>query len=67
MSERMIEEKLNAAFQHATPDALDAILADCGQRKGHVIQMTEKRKINRGMKTFLAAHCGDGYGKHHRK
>ena len=49
MKNREMEEKIKTAFQHAAPDVLESVLSDCGEQKGTVITLTEKKKIR---------HCG---------
>lgn len=45
MKNREMEEKIKTAFQHAAPDVLESVLSDCGEQKGTVITLTEKKKI----------------------
>ena len=40
-----MEAKIKQAFEHAAPDVLESVLSDCGEQKGTVIVMKE-RKIN---------------------
>lgn len=44
MTEQELEQRLQDAFAHATPDVLDAVLSDCEGQKGTVIVMTEQKK-----------------------
>ena len=50
---REMEEKIKTAFQHAAPDVLESVLSDCGEQKGTVITLTEKKKI----RWIKAARC----------
>ncbi len=46
MTEKEIMEKLRRAYNHGTPEVLDAVLSDCKEQKGQGIVMmkTKKRK-----------------------
>jgi len=44
MTKREINKKIRQAFDHATPDVLDAVLSDCKEQKGRVFVMTEANK-----------------------
>ena len=47
MTNNDVENRVEAAFSRLAPDAFDAVLSDCGSRKGQVIMMTEKKRPNR--------------------
>ena len=42
MTNNDVENRVEAAFSRLAPDAFDAVLSDCGSRKGQVIMMTEQ-------------------------
>ena len=44
MTDRELNEKLRQAYEHATPDVLDAVLSDCNEQKGRVVSMTTEKK-----------------------
>ncbi len=56
---RRIEDKINQAFEHATPDILDRILSDIDNEKGNVIIMTnttnKNNKFIKGLSAVAAA------------
>lgn len=55
MKPRNIDHAVRQAFTNATPNVLDSVLSDCGQQKGTVIVMTERKKISWGKKLAAIA------------
>ncbi len=55
MMHRDINKAVNQAFTKATPNVLSAVLSDCGEQKGTVIVMTEKRNLSWGKRIAAMA------------
>ena len=55
MTDRELNEKLRQAYEHATPDVLDAVLSDCNEQKGRVVSMTTEKKKNAWLRPLIAA------------
>ncbi len=49
-----IENSLQGAFQNATPDLMDSILAECENEKGRILTMTNEKKFARFTKWAVA-------------
>ena len=68
MTDRELNEKLRQAYEHATPDALDAVLSDCNEQKGRVVSMTTEKKKKTWLRPLIAAAAclclllGGGFG-----
>ena len=68
MTDRELNEKLRQAYEHATPDVLDAVLSDCNEQKGRVVSMTTEKKKNAWLRPLIAAAAclclllGGGFG-----
>lgn len=68
MTDRELNEKLQQAYEHATPDVLDAVLSDCNEQKGRVVSMTTEKKKNAWLRPLIAAAAclclllGGGFG-----
>ena len=45
MKKQDVEDKVRQAFTHATPDALDAVLAGCEGQSAEVTVLAEKRPM----------------------
>ena len=53
-----IESSLKEAFQNATPDLMDSILAECENEKGRILTMTNEKRFSRFTKwTVATAAC----------
>lgn len=48
-----IESSLKEAFQNATPDLMDSILADCENEKGRILTMTEEKRFFKQKKSYI--------------
>ena len=48
MMQKKVDHAVKQAFTKITPNVLDTVLSDCGQQKGTVIVMTEKKKLHWG-------------------
>ncbi len=55
MTDRELNEKLRQAYEHATPDVLDAVLSDCNEQKGRVVSMTTEKKKKAWLRPLIAA------------
>lgn len=53
--QKKVDHAVKQAFTKITPNVLDTVLSDCGQQKGTVIVMTEKKKIPFGRKLAAMA------------
>ena len=68
MTDRELNEKLRQAYEHATPDVLDAVLSDCNEQKGRVVSMTTEKKKKAWLRPLIAAAAclclllGGGFG-----
>ena len=68
MTDRELNEKLRQAYEHATPDVLDAVLSDCNEQKGRVVSMTTEKKKKTWLRPLIAAAAclclllGGGFG-----
>ena len=68
MTDRELNEKLRQAYEHATPDVLDAVLSDCNEQKGRVVSMTTEKKRKTWLRPLIAAAAclclllGGGFG-----
>ena len=68
MTDRELNEKLRQAYEHATPDVLDAVLSDCNEQKGRVVSMTTGKKKKTWLRPLIAAAAclclllGGGFG-----
>ncbi|MBE6672135.1 MAG: hypothetical protein E7599_01245 [Ruminococcaceae bacterium] len=49
-----IEEKLKSAFESATPNLVDSILAECENKKGRILAMTNEKRFSRFTKWAAA-------------
>lgn len=54
MKNKPIEQRIKAAFTHAVPDVLDAVLSSCDKQKGKVLLMQEKKRGNPWVKRVVA-------------
>ena len=57
MTDQELERRLRDAVDHAAPDQLQSILSSCGERKGTVIPMTEKKTNKKRFARMAAAAC----------
>ena len=55
MTDQELNEKIRQAYEHATPDVLDAVLSDCAEQKGRVVVMTTEKKKKTWLRPLLAA------------
>lgn len=55
MHEEKLNEAIRTAVDHAVPDVLPSVLADCRNQKGNVIVMKEYRRTSRNRIRMLAA------------
>jgi len=67
MKQKDMNNAIKQAFTKATPDVLESVLSDCGEQKGTVIVMTERKRISWGKKlaavaAVLALIVGIGFG-----
>ena len=68
MTDQKLNEKIRQAYEHATPDVLDAVLSDCNEQKGRVVSMTTEKKKNAWLRPLIAAAAclclllGGGFG-----
>ena len=68
MDERVLEQRLRTAMEHAAPDMLDRILADCGpQQPSNVVSFAQHKKKRRWAPLAAAAAlalviCGGAFG-----
>ncbi len=52
---KKIEKKVEQAFSNAAPDIFNSISSDCGEQKGTVIYMNEKKKRNKIILSAVSA------------
>lgn len=70
MKKQDVEDKVRQAFTHATPDALDAVLAGCEGQSAEVTVLAEKRPMPKwarwaaGAAAALLLLAGGGVGLH---
>ena len=68
MTDQKLNEKIRQAYEHATPDVLDAVLSDCAEQKGRVVVMTTEKKKKTWLRPLIAAAAclclllGGGFG-----
>ena len=55
MKQKDMNNAIKQAFTKATPDVLESVLSDCGEQKGTVIVMTERKRISWGKKLAAVA------------